>query len=132
MASVTARTKAEQKASNLDAATLSIIGDYDIHYSSSEQPHAAQHTSRLVTVAGQIQREAQPTEFDPTLAPHPLVSYPFSNPDWWQKAYRQVPAYRPVNKDLDREQRRQSPLFQAVGFFMIAGCSIIAVSLREA
>lgn len=131
MASVTARTEAGQKNSNFDATITSIISDYDIHYSPPEQHDAMEDTNRLVTVAGQIKREAQPSAFDSTLASHPLVPYPVSNPDWWQNEYRRVPAYRPVNKDLDREQRRQSPLFQAVGWFMIAGCSVIAVSLSR-
>ncbi|KAJ5240512.1 uncharacterized protein N7469_002103 [Penicillium citrinum] len=126
MATMTARQEGGQKPANMDGTASSIISDYDIHYSFSEKPHTSPHTSKVVTVAGYVRREAQPDGFDPTLAPHPLVPYSVSNPNWWQKAYRRVPDYRPVNKNLDREQRRQSPLFQAVGWFMIAGCSMIA------
>ncbi|KAI9034802.1 uncharacterized protein KD926_005460 [Aspergillus affinis] len=118
MVSVTAKTEAGQKAP--------LISDYGIHYSASEKPHMSQQTGRLATVAGHMEREAQSVEFDPTLAPHPLVPYPVSNPAWWHKPYRRLPDYRPVNKNLDREQRRQNPLFMAVGWFMIAGCSMIA------
>ncbi|KAJ5833650.1 hypothetical protein N7474_001961 [Penicillium riverlandense] len=126
MAAVTTRTGAGHATGNLDAATLRLTSDYDIYHCPSERPDAQQHTARLVTVAGRPQREAQPPEFNPTLAPHPPVAYPVSNPAWWPRVYRRVPDYRPVNRELDREQRRQRPLFQAVGTFMIAGCSMIA------
>ncbi|KAJ5660673.1 uncharacterized protein N7484_000045 [Penicillium longicatenatum] len=131
MAAVTTQTETVHAAGLPDAAALRLISDYDIHRSHSEQTGIQQSTGQLVTVAGNLQREAQPSQFDPTQAPHPLVPYPVSNPGWWQQGYRRVPDYRPVNRELDREQRRQARLFQVVGTFMIAGCSIIAVSLHN-
>ncbi|KAE8307054.1 hypothetical protein BDV41DRAFT_569399 [Aspergillus transmontanensis] len=121
------RSELEQQVGNLNGVSLRLIGDYDIHQTSAEQPEAPTGV-QLMTLANNAQREAQPSDFDPTLAPHPVVPYPVSNPGWWEQAHRRVPDYRPVNRELDREQRRQNPLFTAVGTFMIAGCSMIAVS----
>ncbi|BAE62260.1 unnamed protein product [Aspergillus oryzae] len=123
---VTTRSGLEHQAGNLDDTGLRIVGDYAIHRSPTEQPET-QSPVQMTTVVGDVRREAQPSDFNPTLAPHPPVPYAVSNPEWWQQEYRRVPDYRPVNKDLDSEQRRQNRLFTAVGTFMIAGCSMIAV-----
>ncbi|KAF7177660.1 hypothetical protein CNMCM7691_006021 [Aspergillus felis] len=119
------RSEVEQHVNELNGASLRLIGDYDIHQTPAAQTQAPA-TFQLVTVANDVQHEAQPPDFDPTLAPHPPVPYPVSNPEWWEQMYRRVPDYRPVNRELDREQRRQNLLFTAVGTFMIAGCSLVS------
>ncbi|RAQ71696.1 hypothetical protein COH21_012106 [Aspergillus flavus] len=122
---VTTRSELEHQAGNLDDTGLRLVGDYAIHRSPTEQPET-QSPVQMTTVVGDVRREAQPSDFNPTLAPHPPVPCAISNPEWWQQAYRRVPDYRPVNRDLDSEQRRQNRLFTAVGTSMIAGCSMIA------
>ena len=123
---MTTHSELEHQFDNIDAAGLRLVGDYAIHRSPTEQPEA-QLPVQMTTVVGNVQREAQPLDFNPTLAPHPPVPYVVSNPEWWEQEYRRVPDYRPVNRGLDREQRRQNLLFTAVGTFMISGCSMIAV-----
>ncbi|KAL4971273.1 hypothetical protein BDW66DRAFT_155819 [Aspergillus desertorum] len=112
---------------NLDEATLKLLGNYKIHQTPTGQTEDSDELApRTVQVTG-VLRQARDPAFDPTLAPHPMVPYPVETPDWWESRYRMVPDYRPVNRELDREERRQSLLFTAVGTFMIAGCSLIAV-----
>ncbi|QMW44329.1 hypothetical protein G4B11_007749 [Aspergillus flavus] len=117
---VTTRSELEHQAGNLDDTGLRLVGDYAIHRSPTEQPET-QSPVQMTTVVGDVRREAQPSDFNPTLAPHPPVPCAISNPEWWQQEYRRVPDYRPVNRDLDSEQRRQNRLFTAVGTSMIAG-----------
>ncbi|KAJ6089927.1 hypothetical protein N7467_005143 [Penicillium canescens] len=120
----TSATRDAHVLKNTGTDLLGMIEDYDIKRSPTCTENIQSETN-IVLVSG-ILCEAQAPQFDPTLAPHPPVPYPVSNPEWWQDQYRKVPDFQPVNRELDREQRRQSPLFMAVGFFMIAGCSMVA------
>ncbi|KAF3032492.1 hypothetical protein E8E12_003106 [Didymella heteroderae] len=45
-------------------------------------------------------------EFDPSLNAHPAPSQSSQNPAHWPTEHRRVPAYRPVNVELDQSQRR--------------------------
>lgn len=45
-------------------------------------------------------------EFDPSLNAHPAPSPSSQNPADWPTEHRRVPAYRPVNTELDQSQRR--------------------------
>ncbi|KAH6997379.1 hypothetical protein EDB80DRAFT_781188 [Ilyonectria destructans] len=110
----------------LGAPTSDVLAEYDIHHSSSPSARQQNREPGIVIVAGNISREAQPADFDHTLAPHPQVPYPVSNPEWWPGYHRNVPDYRPVNRELDLEERRQSPLFTYVGAIMVSGCCIMA------
>ncbi|KAF2688097.1 hypothetical protein K458DRAFT_428878 [Lentithecium fluviatile CBS 122367] len=61
-----------------------VLADYDLHHSSTEEEH------------------------DPSLNAHPT---PHSeslqhNPSHWPTEHRRVPAYRPVNRELDQSERR--------------------------
>ncbi|KAH7133841.1 hypothetical protein EDB81DRAFT_763118 [Dactylonectria macrodidyma] len=109
----------------LEASTSEVLAEYQIHHSSASA-HQRNGEPSIVIVAGNIPREAQPADFDTTLASHPLVPYPVSNPHGWSGHHRNVPDYRPVNQHLDPEQRRQKPLFTYVGGIMVAGCCIMA------
>ncbi|KAH7234633.1 uncharacterized protein BKA55DRAFT_652116 [Fusarium redolens] len=106
------------------------LHDYKIHHS-SHQPSSSdgqQSSDRnIVIVAGGIPREAQPSDFDSSLAPHPTVPYPVSNPGWWTDTFRRVPDYRPINQHLDLNERRQMLLFTIVGGIMVRGCWLMSV-----
>ncbi|KAL1656942.1 hypothetical protein SLS61_000738 [Didymella pomorum] len=45
-------------------------------------------------------------EFDPSLNVHPAPAQSSQNPADWPTEHRRVPAYRPVNTELDQGQRR--------------------------
>lgn len=109
----------------VDPGLLTLLADYDIHQS-TPQPN---ETEEIVEVGGQL-RQRQPAEFDPTLAAHPTIARPVSNPEWWESTYRRVPLHRPVNRDLDLEERRQNAVFRTVGAVMVFGCMTIAVSSK--
>ncbi|KAH7113035.1 hypothetical protein EDB81DRAFT_670482 [Dactylonectria macrodidyma] len=128
MSTKTTTTASPSQASQLrlEASTSEMLAEYDIHHSSSPSARQRNGEPGIVIVAGNIPREAQPADFDATLAPHPPVPYPVSNPPWWPGYHRNVPDYRPVNRDLDWEERRQSPLFTYVGAIMVSGCCIMA------
>lgn len=113
----------------LAASVDEALQDYKIHHSSHQpSPHQQQNAvSNIVIIAGDIPREAQPSDFDPSLAPHPTVPYPVSNPDWWTENFRRVPDYRPINQHLDLNERRQMLLFTIVGGIMVRGCWLMSV-----
>ncbi|KAB2569088.1 hypothetical protein DBV05_g12239 [Lasiodiplodia theobromae] len=101
------------------------LADYEVHQTIPTTPAPSPQSS---SSAGTPSREPQSAAFNPTLAPHPLP-YAATNPDGWPAdTFRRVPSYRPVNRGLDREERRQNAVFTVVGTFMIAGCAMIAVS----
>jgi hypothetical protein len=119
-----------------DASAQKLLNDYAIHStsvpSSNSSPAAKctsqgiiyfspEHISQLVNV------ERQPADFDPSVAAHPTVPYAVSNPPHWTSWFREVPSYRPVNKELDRTERQQDAIVMLVGNLMLIGCSIIAV-----
>ncbi|RSL95358.1 hypothetical protein CDV31_013918 [Fusarium ambrosium] len=118
-------TASEARQLRLDAATSRLLEDYEIHHSSPANRQRDGEPGTVI-VAGGIRREAQPGDFDPTLAPHPPVPYPVSNPEWWPENSRNMPEYRPVNRNLDWDERRQSPLFTVVGGVMVWGCCFMA------
>ncbi|KAK0640533.1 hypothetical protein DIS24_g9270 [Lasiodiplodia hormozganensis] len=96
------------------------LADYEVHQTVPTAPTPPSSS------AGTPPREPQPAAFNPTLAAHPLPYSP-TNPEGWPVGtFRRVPSYRPVNRGLDREERRQNAVFTVVGTFMIAGCAMIA------
>ncbi|KAF4339362.1 hypothetical protein FBEOM_6776 [Fusarium beomiforme] len=113
-----------------DLSVEDVLHDYKIHHS-SHQPLSSddqQSSDRnIVIVAGGIPREAQPSDFDSSLAPHPTVPYPVSNPGWWTDTFRRVPDFRPINQHLDLNERRQMLLFTIVGGIMVRGCWLMSV-----
>ncbi|RKK92223.1 hypothetical protein BFJ68_g8636 [Fusarium oxysporum] len=105
------------------------LQDYKIHHSSQQLSSSDEQQSsdrNIVIVAG-IPREAQPSNFDSSLAPHPTVPYPVSNPGWWTDTFRRVPDYRPINQHLDLNERRQMLLFTVVGGIMVRGCWLMSI-----
>jgi hypothetical protein len=128
MAAVTSTTVIQRDGSRrqrVEPGLLTILADYDIH-TSNPQPDDEEGN---VLVGGHTLRPRQPGEFDPTLATHPLAHPGIPNPNWWESTYRRVPGYRPVNRHLDLEERRQNAIFRTVGAFMIFGCMTIAVCI---
>lgn len=126
MAAVSSTTVIDSDGTRLervDPGLITLLADYDIHRSTSEPNEG------YVQIGGQL-RHRQPDDFDPTLAVHPTVAGPISNPNWWESTYRRVPLYRPVNRELDLEERRQNAVFRTVGAVMVFGCMTIAVSSR--
>ena len=128
--SITTTIQADQEPNQqIETAVLSLIGDYNIHHS-PEKEEQEQEEGRLEVVEG-VWREAQPARFDPTLAPHPLVPYPVTNPEWWEQTYRRVPDYRPINTELDHEERRQGLFVTVFGTIMVQGCVMMTVRQRS-
>ncbi|KIX09654.1 uncharacterized protein Z518_00735 [Rhinocladiella mackenziei CBS 650.93] len=103
----------------------SLIADFEIYQSRSSNSTERDNGSVIV---GDVEREAQPADFDPTLAPRPTVAYPVSNPAWWETTFRRVPDYRPINYELDLSERRQNLAFTIVGSTMLLGRFTLAVS----
>ncbi|BCR94956.1 uncharacterized protein AKAW2_12002A [Aspergillus luchuensis] len=62
----------------VDASTLSILSDYEIHHTGSE------------------------TQPQPRV---PRDAVPVSQPADWPSHYRRIPSYRPVNRNLSYEER---------------------------
>lgn len=119
-----ARTSGSRQ-QRVEPGLLTLLADYDIHQS-QPQTNDSLHN---IEIGGQI-RPPQPDDFDPTLAAHPTIARLVDNPAWWESAYRRVPPYRPANRELDLNERRQNPLFQIVGRFMAFGCLTVAVSMK--
>ena len=87
------------------------LADYDLHHSSEE-----------------------PARHEDTLNAHPR-SYPQGNgarnPQDWPADHRRVPAYRPVDPELDQSQRRVYPIPAVRAFVgvMFTGVFIEAVGI---
>ncbi|KAF5719315.1 hypothetical protein FGLOB1_1227 [Fusarium globosum] len=109
-----------------DSSVEDVLQEYKIHHSSHRPDEQQTNDGNVVLVAG-IPREAQPRDFDSSLAPHPTVPYPVSNPGWWTDTFRRVPDYRPINQHLDLNERRQMLLFTIVGGIMVRGCWLMSV-----
>ncbi|KAH6652284.1 hypothetical protein BKA67DRAFT_573488 [Truncatella angustata] len=112
---------------HLEAEAINVLEDYKIRHS-SHRPEKYENTANNTVIVAGVEREAQPVEFNSTLAPHPLVPYPVTNPTYWPQSFRQVPDYRPINTRLDWDERRQNTLFTVVGTIMICGCWMEAVA----
>jgi len=127
MATVTSTTVVRDgaRSQHVQPEVISLIADYEIYQSWLESTESI--SNGTVVIAG-VEREAQPAQFDPTLAPHPRVPHPASNPFWWQFTFRRVPDYRPVNYGLDLSERRQNLIFTIVGGTMVLGCYSLGVS----
>ncbi|KAL3471861.1 hypothetical protein BJX99DRAFT_16341 [Aspergillus californicus] len=69
------------------ATTLSILADYELHHSGIE------HSSNPTQSNGQ------------TTSSTSSASAPQSQPLTWPTNYRRVPAYRPINRNLDQAER---------------------------
>lgn len=85
-------------------ATAAVLRDYDLTHSSTD------------------------TELDTSLNSHPAPSS--SNPAHWPADHRRVPAYRPVNRELDQSERRvyQNPIERAFIATMFTGVFLESVS----
>lgn len=117
---------ASELRNDLEPATLRLLSDYNIHHSAAQ--NESESKDGLVTIMAGVQREPQPPDFDSSLAHHPVVSYPVTNPAWWPRHWRRVPDYRPINRELDVAERQQKMLFFVVGGIMVWGCCLVAVS----
>ncbi|KAH5319454.1 hypothetical protein HBI12_113500 [Parastagonospora nodorum] len=117
-------SRSEQQ--RVEPGLLTLLADHDIHQS-LPQPNDSLHN---IEIGGQI-RPPQADDFDPTLAAHPQVVGSVSNPAWWESTYRRVPPYRPANRELDLDERRQNPVFQVVGSVMAFGCMTVALGMEE-
>ena len=80
-------------------------------------------TTSIVTTNSQTHRlrsRGYPADYDVYESDVAAISAPFkqvatraveeapgaSNPLWWPDNYRRIPAYRPINRNLDQNQRR--------------------------
>lgn len=89
---------------------LQVLADYDLHHSGDP---------------------AQPREADnPNQRPQPAAN----NPDWWPSNYNRIPPHRPINRNLDLEQRPGGVniIERTFIFTMLNGCGINAVCLQRA
>lgn len=93
----------------LTYASAAVLRDYELTHSSSD------------------------ADFDPSLNAHPSPSSqsrPNNTPADWPTQHRRVPAYRPVNTELDQSERRvyQNPIERAFIGTMFTGVFLEAVS----
>lgn len=88
----------------VDASTLSILSDYEIHHTGSE------------------------TQPQPRV---PRDAVPVSQPVDWPSHYRRIPSYRPVNRNLSYEERSAgtSPVEYMFIQTMLHGVWLNAVSI---
>lgn len=85
---------------------LSLLADYDLHHS------------------GQSEVDAPAA---PNSRPQPQVN----NPEWWPTDHNNIPDFRPVNRNLDLEQRPDgvNPIERLFIFTMLNGVGLNAVSI---
>jgi hypothetical protein len=90
----------------LTYATASVLADYELTHSESTE------------------------SLDITLNAHPNSSLHSLSPSDWPTEHRRVPAYRPVNMELDQSERRvyQNPIERAFIGVMFTGVFLEAVS----
>ena len=84
---------------------LQVLADYDLHHSGDP---------------------AHPREAErPNLRPEPSIN----NPHWWPSDHNRVPPYRPINRNLDLEQRPDgaNAIERTFIFVMLNGCGLNAV-----
>lgn len=90
----------------LTYASAAVLRDYELSHSDSNEP------------------------LDTSLNAHPTPSSRSSNPADWPTEHRRVPAYRPVNTELDQGERRvyQNPIERAFITVMFTGVFLESVS----
>ena len=88
--------------------TLRILADYEVHHSGENIEN--------VTVE------------DPNPRSREAEAH-VDNPDWWDRSHRRVPQHRPVNRNLDREERPDgvNPIERTFIFTMLNGVGLVAV-----
>ena len=86
--------------------TQAVLADYDLHHSNSGEP------------------------LDTTLNAHPSSAPNAQSPGDWPTEHRRVPAYRPVNTELDQNERRVylNPIERAFVGVMFTGVFLESVS----
>jgi hypothetical protein len=91
----------------LTYASAAVLRDYELAHSEADEP------------------------LDASLNAHPAPSSQTSNPPDWDTEHRRVPAYRPINTELDQSERRvyQNPIERAFITTMFTGVFLEAVSL---
>lgn len=89
--------------------TLSLLADYEIHRTPDTQI------------------ESGPPRVQPSESPVERIA----NPPQWPRDFHRVPAYRPVNRELDQSQRAvyQNRIEQAFVNVMLSGVWLNAVSV---
>jgi hypothetical protein len=85
----------------------SVLADYDLHHTTADEAH------------------------DTSLNAHPAPSPTQQNPSDWPTEHRRVPAYRPVNTQLDQSERRvyQNGVERTFVIVMFTGVLIESVSI---
>jgi hypothetical protein len=86
-------------------AVLRLLADYDLTHTGGEEDGEVQPPNSQP----EVQRE---------------------NPSWWPTNYNDIPPYRPINYNLDREQRpwARPGIETAFAFTMLNGVGVVAVS----
>jgi len=92
----------------ITSAVLTVLSDYELHHSATEDTAPPPNTHPL-----------------PAAAQHSD-----ENPPDWDTAHRRVPAYRPINYELDQSQRQvyQNPAERVFITLMFAGLRLNVVS----
>lgn len=93
----------------LTYATAAVLRDYELAHSESDS-------------------------LDTSLNAHPAPQSQSNNPANWPTDHRRIPAYRPVNTELDQSERRvyQNPIERAFIGVMFTGVLLEAVSAAGA
>ena len=90
--------------------TLRVLADYEVHHSGEND--------ELVTV-----EEPNPRSHE--------AEAQVEDPEWWDRSHRRVPQHRPINRNLDREERPdgRNPIERTFVFTMLNGVGLVAVRL---
>lgn len=88
-------------ANPLTGRTLEVLGDYELHHSGSSPSQSAGPRSDRSNSTASTQPSTQAS------IPNPRVdtAQETVNPPGWPDDHRRVPAYRPIDRNLDYEQR---------------------------
>jgi hypothetical protein len=86
---------------------LHVLADYELTHSGEDQQFA------VIEPPNERSKEEEETE----------------NPDWWPNNYNGIPAYRPINYNLDRESRpwAQPGVETVFVWTMLNGVGIVSV-----
>ncbi|KAB5563072.1 hypothetical protein GE09DRAFT_1219654 [Coniochaeta sp. 2T2.1] len=92
--------------------------------------HLQDYNIRLTGGGGGDSTQLQQRPAGPNTDNRPPQQGAVENPSWWDDEHRQVPPYRPVNRNLDLEQRPwgSNPVESAFVFHMLHGVWLNSVS----
>ncbi|KAH8691283.1 hypothetical protein BGW36DRAFT_388030 [Talaromyces proteolyticus] len=125
MFSSTAQTLQQYSQAERTAA-LRLLADYEVKrtiYSSDEEQDSTNFANSPVNSLAQ----ADDTRIDPSTARHPRVPNVIA-PASWPRSFRRMPPYRPINYDLDAQERPtgDNPVISVFLVIVFCGCGLMS------